>query len=116
MSSYLKNQLKGTKLKDYSVFKQILPELVTIAISGILIGVTYISAMELEKGESVRISSRRALLKQIIASIAEVLGTTGTLIVGTLIIASLVYLVIRKFQNPKKGEILKITKYSKLII
>lgn len=116
IKSYLKSQLKGTKLKDYSVFKQILPELVTIAISGILIGVTYISAMELEKGESVRISSRRALLKQIIVSIAEILGTTGTLIVGTLIIASLVYLAIRKFQNPKKGEILKITKYSKLII
>ncbi|WP_308992895.1 hypothetical protein QLS71_015460 [Mariniflexile litorale] len=116
IKSYLKSQLKGTKLKDYSVIKQILPQLISLGISIILIVVTYIFAMELEKGESVRISGRRAWLKQIIVSIAETLGTTGTLIVGILIIASFIYFIIRKYQNPKRGEILKITNSPRLTI
>ena len=48
IKSYLKRQLKGTELKNYSVFKQILPQLITLGISGILIVVKYISVMELE--------------------------------------------------------------------
>ena len=116
IKSYLKTQLKGIEIKDYSVIKQILPQLMTLGISGILIVVTYISAMELEKGESVRISGRRAWLKQIIVWIAEILGTIGTLVVGTIIILSLIYFIIRKSQNPKRGEILKMTKSPRLTI
>lgn len=116
IKSYLKSQLKGTELKDYSVIKQILPQLISIGISVVLIVVIYIFAMKLEKGESVRISGRRAWLKQIIASIAETLGTTGTLIAGTLIISSFIYFIIRKYKNPKIGEILKITNSPRLTI
>jgi hypothetical protein len=39
------------------------------------------------------------------------LGTTGTLILGTLIILTLIYFIIRKVQNPKKGEVLKLPYY-----
>ncbi|SFD41875.1 hypothetical protein [Algibacter pectinivorans] len=116
IKSYLKSQLKGIEIKDYSVFKQILPQLISLGFSVILIVVTYISAMELEKGESIRISGNKAWLKQIIATIAEMLGTIGTLIVGTLIISSFIYFIVRKSQNPKRGEILKITKTPRLTI
>ncbi len=111
---YLKTQLKGTELKNYSIFKQILPQLITLGVSVILIVVTYLSAMELEKGESPRVSGRRAWLKQIIVWIADVLGTIGTIIFGTIIVSSLIYLIVRKSQNPKRGEILKITKDTQL--
>ncbi|MCB4807033.1 hypothetical protein LG651_02135 [Tamlana sp. 62-3] len=116
IKSYLKAQLKRIEIKDYSIFKQILPQLITLGISGILIVVTYISAMQIEKGESIRIAGRRAWLKQIIVWIAEALGTIGTLIVGTLIISSLIYFIIRKSQNPKRGEIFKMTKSPRLTI
>lgn len=116
IKSYLKSQLKGIEIKDYSVIKQILPQLISLGFSIILIVVTYISAMELEKGESIRISGGKAWLKQIIVTIAELLGTIGTLIVGTLIISSFIYFIIRKYQNPKRGEILKITNSPQLTI
>ena len=116
IKSYLKTQLKGIEIKDYSVLKQVLPQLISLGFSIILIVVTYISALELEKGESIRISGNKAWLKQIIVTIAEMLGTIGTLIVGTLIISSFIYFIVRKSQNPKRGEILKITKKPQLTI
>jgi len=116
IKSYLKNQLKGTELKDYSLFKQILPQLIALVSSGALIAITYISAMQLEKGESAGNSESSAWRKQIIVWIAETLGTIGTLIVGIIIISSLIYFIIRKYQNPKRGEILKFTKSPRLTV
>lgn len=43
--------------------------------------------------------------------IAGGLGTTGTLILGILIVLTLMYFIIRKIQNPKKGEVLKLPYY-----
>lgn len=112
--SYLKTNLKGTVLKNYSVLKQIIPQLIVLGVTSILTIVTYISAMELENGETVRIAGRRAWLKKIVVTIAELLGTTGTLIVGVSLIGLLSYFLIKKIQNPKKGEILEITTSPKL--
>ncbi len=112
----LKSNLKGTELKNYSVFKQILPKLITFGVAVTITIVTYIFALEIEKGESLKASGRRAWVKKIIVLIAETLGTTGTLIVGVLLISVLSYVIIKKIQDPKKGEILKITKSPKLIV
>lgn len=114
--NYLKNHLKGTELKNYSIFKQILPNLFLLGVSLVLFIATYFSAMELEEGGSIVVSGRRAWLKSIIVRIAEILGTTGTLIIGILLASLLIYSVIKKLQNPKKGEILKITNKPQLII
>ncbi len=114
MRSYFKKNLKGIELKNYSVLKQIYANLITLGIAIIFTGATYISAMELEKGGTVRITGRRAWLRKIIATIAEFLGTTGTLIVGFIFIGGILYFLIRKIQNPKKGVVLKITNAPKL--
>jgi hypothetical protein len=114
--SYLKNNLKGTELKNYSIFKQVTPHLVILGVTTMLTVVTYLSAIELENEGTVRISGGGYWFKKIIAIIAELFGATGTLIVGIILIGLLTYLLIRKIQNPKKGEILKITNSSKLTI
>ncbi len=116
IKTYLKNQLKGIALKNYSVFEQIVPQLVTLGFAIILSIVTYVTAIELEKGESLRTSGRKAFLKKIIVGVADGLGTAGTVIVGIIIISAILYLIIKKIQNPLKGEILRMTKYPKLTV
>ncbi|UJH90903.1 hypothetical protein LZ575_19725 [Antarcticibacterium sp. 1MA-6-2] len=116
IKDFLKNNLRGTEVQDYSILKQILPHLIILGISVVLIVATYISAVELQKGESIRISGRRAFLKGIIVSSAEVLGLIGTIVIGILIISSLIYFIIKKYQNPKKGEIIKIKRAPQLTL
>jgi len=116
ISSYLKSNLKGTKLKNYGVFNQIFPQLSLLAISSILVAITYFTAIELESGNSVRIEGRRAWLKRLVSSIAEVLGSTATLIIGASILVLIAYFIIRKIQHPKTGEVLQITKAPQLSI
>ncbi|TYA78444.1 FeoB-associated Cys-rich membrane protein [Seonamhaeicola marinus] len=114
--SYLKNNLKGVELKDYSIFKQVIPELITLAIATVLSVITYIAALEIEGGGTVKTSGRRAFFKKIIAAIAEALGTTGTIIVGLIVLGVIAYLLVKKIQNPKKGEVLKVLKTARLTV
>ncbi|MCE2611795.1 hypothetical protein LVD13_02345 [Flavobacteriaceae bacterium D16] len=116
ISTYLKNNLKGTEIRNYSVLKQILPELTIMGAALVFFVATYLAALELENGGNINVSGYKSWLKQIVSSIAEVLGTIGTLIIGIIFIGFLTYLVINKVQNPKKGEVLKIKKYPKLSI
>ncbi|MBT8180501.1 MAG: hypothetical protein HKP42_11435 [Maribacter sp.] len=113
--NYLKTNLKGTELKNYSIFKQILPNLFLLGVSLVLTIAIYFSATELENGGSISVSGRRGWLKGIFVWIAELLGATGTLILGVLVIGFFIYALIKKIQNPKKGEILKITNRPQLI-
>ncbi len=115
IKSYLKNHLKETELKNYPIFKQIASQLTVLGVSVFFVGLIYHTATELEKGESIRISGRRSWLKKIIVSIAELLGSIGVLIVGIILISIMSYFIIKKIKNPKKGELLKMTKYSKLV-
>jgi len=112
--AFFKNYLKGTELKSYSILKQVSSQLIVLGVTITLTALTYYSAQEIENGGTVRTSGRRAWLKKILATIAELLGTTGTLIVGGVIIGILSYFLVKKIQNPKKGEILKITSSPKL--
>ena len=113
--AYLKEHLKGTELKNYSIFKQILPQLFFLGIAALFSVATYLSAMELESGDTVRTAGKRAWLKKIIVLIAEQLGTSGTLIVGILIIGALAYFLIKKIRNPKTGEVLKMATSPQLV-
>ncbi len=113
---YLKANLKGTELKNYSVFKQIIPQLVILGIISIFTVATYAAAVEAESGGTVRTTGRRAWLKKIIASTGEMLGTTGTLIIGLSLIGLCIYFLAKKIKHPKKGEILKITNSPRLSI
>ena len=114
--SYLKNNLKGVQLKNYSVLKQVTSQLLILFIASVLSVVTYITATNIEAGKTINFSGRRAWLKKLIATIAEMLGSTGSLIVGTLLVGGISYLVIKKIQNPLKGEVLKISKSPQLSI
>ncbi|MDY7394847.1 hypothetical protein UMM65_06310 [Aureibaculum sp. 2210JD6-5] len=112
IKSYLKNNLKGTELKNFSLFKQILPHLISFVILSLIIGLTYMSALEIESGNEVRVSGGKSF---IITSIAKVLGSTATLIIGVIIISLLIYFISRKIQNPNRGEVLKIKKSPRLV-
>ncbi|MDX1427808.1 MAG: hypothetical protein R3206_08280, partial [Salegentibacter mishustinae] len=116
IKDYLKSHLKGIEVKDYSILKQIFPHLTILAISVIVFFATYFSALEIQKGESINIAGRRAWFKQLIISVAEVLGPIGTIIVGVLIISILTYFIFRKYKNPKKGEIIQIKRSPQLIV
>ncbi|PCH77018.1 MAG: hypothetical protein COB98_04670 [Flavobacteriaceae bacterium] len=116
IKEYLKNKLKGTELKEYTVFKQMVPYLIAIGVLGLYIVITYFAAVELEAGGSMNLYGRKAWLKHVIVSISGVLGTSGTIIVGTVIISLLAYFMIHAYKNPKIGEVLKITKYPQLSV
>ena len=108
IKSYLKSNLKGTEIKNFSLFKQIAPNLILLSAAILISTLTYTTAISLEQGDEIRTGGRRGLIKLIITWIAELLGATGTLIAGSLIIIFFIYLVIKAIQNPKKGELLKI--------
>lgn len=112
--TYLKTNLTKTELKNYSILKQVYPYIVTLGVSLLVFALIYISANELEDGGTIKTSGRRGLIKKIIVALAEVLGTTGTLISGTLVSCFLVYLLIKKVQTPKIGEVLKLDKQTTL--
>ena len=108
IKSYLKSNLKGPEIKNFSLFKQIAPNLILLSAAILISTLTYTTAISLEQGDEIRTGGRRGLIKLIITWIAELLGATGTLIAGSLIIIFFIYLVIKAIQNPKKGELLKI--------
>ncbi|CAM1368385.1 hypothetical protein [Tenacibaculum xiamenense] len=116
ISTYLKSHLKGVELKKYSVFKQILPQLISIVVASVLSAATFISALEIEKGNTVNISGRRSGIKMIMVGIAEVLGSIGTLILGVVIIGVLVYFLVKTIKNPKEGEVLKTSNSTRLTL
>lgn len=53
---------------------------------GVILGLIYLAANDLESGKDVPVGGRRALLKAIIAGIASVLGTKGVLIIGGILL------------------------------
>lgn len=114
IKKYLKSKMTGVEIKNYSILKQLYPLLIITLITTIFSFSTYFTAVAIENGENIRISGGKAWLKQIIVSIAELLGVTGTFIVGGLILLGCVYTIIKKIQDPKKGEIFMIKKLSSI--
>ena len=97
-------------MKNYSLFKQVLPELTTLGIGTVFIALTYSTALDLENGIEIPESQKSSIIKRIILLLAELIGVYGSIIFGILFLLVSIFLINKKLQNPKKGEILKFTK------
>lgn len=112
--TYLKLNLKGIKLKNYSLLKQVLPQLSTLGIGIVFILLTYQTAVDLENGEYIPESRKSTIIKKIIYHLADLIGIYGSIILGVIFTLILVFIINKKLQNPKKGEILEFGKFVSL--
>lgn len=111
---YFLENLKDTKIKDYSLLKQAQPPAIASLISGGLTALLYSIAVSLQNGESIRTSGRRGFLKKIFVGIADFLGPIGSLIVGGVITAFFLYILIKIIQKPRKGKVIKTTTFTEM--
>ena len=112
--TYLKLNLKGISVKNYSLLKQVLPQLSTLALGIVFFLLTYQTAIELDNGVEIPESRKSSIIKKIVFYFAEFFGIYGTIIIGVIFIITLIFLINRKLQNPKKGEILFLGKFVSL--
>ncbi len=114
IKTYLKNQIGGVEIKNYSIFKQILPQLTTLGIGLIFITLTYSTALDLENGVGIPESRKSSIVKKTVLLVAELLGVYGSIICGVFFLLAFIFWINKKMQNPKRGEILKFGKNSRL--
>ena len=70
---------------------------------GFTVGVTWLTyymATEIASGQDIDVSGRKSLYKRIFAWLAETLGTTGTLVVGSLAALACLYFMYNAYKNP----------------
>ena len=67
----------------------VLPPLFLGAIAGLLWWLLYYTAGQVASGEEIKISGRRQGLQQLVVTIAETLGTTGTLALGVVLLLAI---------------------------
>jgi hypothetical protein len=114
IKTYLKNQLSGIEVKNYSLFKQVLPQLTTLGIGIVFIALTYSTALDLENGIEIPESQKSSIIKKIVLLLAELLGVYSSIVFGILFLLTFIFWINKKLQNPKKGEILKFNKSIRL--
>lgn len=112
--TYLKLNLKGIKIKNYSLLKQVFTQLSTLAIGIVFILLTYETAVDIENGESIPESRRSTIIKKIIYYLADLIGVYGSIIIGVIFVLTLIFIINKKLQNPKKGVILEFGKFVSL--
>ena len=114
IKTYLKMQLGGIEIKNYSIFKQVLPQLTTLGIGLVFIALTYATALDLENGVGIPESRKSSIIKKTVLLAAELLGVYGSIIFGVIFLAAFMFWIRKKMQHPKRGEILKFGKNSRL--
>ncbi|MDX6746864.1 hypothetical protein SHK09_08670 [Polaribacter sp. PL03] len=114
IKTYLKNQLVGIDVKNYSLFKQVLSQLTTLGIGIVFIALTYSTALDLENGIEIPESRKSSIIKKLVLLLAELIGVYGSIIIGILFSLAFIFWINKKLQNPKKGEILKFNKNIRL--
>jgi len=114
IKTYFKKHLSGIKIKDYSLLKQVLPQLTTLTLGLVFLSLTYSTALDLENGLEIPESSKSSIIKKIILVLAELVGASGSIILGVIFSLIFIFLITKKLQNPKKGEVLRLDKTSKL--
>ncbi len=65
--------------------------------------VLYGWAQQAEAGEQIEITGRRKGIIRILASFAEMLGTTGVIIIGVLALAYFIYKSVKEYKTPAMG-------------
>jgi hypothetical protein len=87
----LKNQLGGIQVKNYSLFKQVLPELTTLGIGIVFIALTYSTALDLENGIEIPESRKSSIIKKIVLLLAELLGVYGSIVFEILFLLAFIF-------------------------
>ena len=116
MKTILLNNLKDVNIKEYSLLKQITPQLGSILIIGFFTFAIYTAAISSESGGHMSTGGRRRFMKKIIIDLGEYLGSIGSLIVGGCLISFVVYLIVVRVKKPKIGNVFIFNKYSSLSI
>ncbi len=114
IETYFKKNLSGIVIKNYSLYKQVLPQLTTLVFGLIFIALTYSTAVDLKNGVEIPESRKSSIIKKIVLLMAELLGVYGSVIVGIIFSLTLIFWINKKIQNPKKGKILKFSKNTRL--
>ena len=114
IKTYLKNQLGGIEVRNYSLIKQVLPQLTTLGIGIVFIALTFSTALDLENGIEIPESRKSSIIKKLVLFLAELIGVYGSIIFGILFLLAFIFWINKKLQNPKKGEILKFNKNIRL--
>ncbi|RYY44549.1 MAG: hypothetical protein EOO06_17920 [Chitinophagaceae bacterium] len=84
--------------EQVSVWKAISSPVIGLAVTALLTYITYQDALIIESGDEVDTSGRRSLYKKLFAWLAEMLGTTGTLIAGGLIILVCIGFIVKNLK------------------
>ena len=87
----MKNQLGGIQVKNYSLFKQVLPQLTTLGIGIVFIALTYSTALDLENGIEIPESRKSSIIKKIVLLLAELLGVYGSIVFGILFLLAFIF-------------------------
>ncbi|APG65813.1 hypothetical protein LPB136_10755 [Tenacibaculum todarodis] len=114
IKSFLIPNLKDTKVKDYSLIKQIQPAVIGTLIFGAITYFLHTIALSLQNGEEIRTSGRRGLIKKIFVGIADFLGPTGSLIIGGLVTLFFIYILIKTISKPQQGKVIKTKSFTEL--
>lgn len=114
IKTYLKGQLLGIEVKNYSLFKQVLPQLSTLGIGIVFITLTYSKALDLQKGIEIPESQKSTIIKKIILLLAELIGVNGSIVFGILFSVVFIFWINKKLQNPLKGEVFSFNKNIRL--
>jgi hypothetical protein len=109
------SKIKKVSIKDYSVLKQLIPVLMLLLIIIGLTAIVYIIALDIENGVEAEIKGRATLIKRLALAAASILGSKGTIILGSLLSLLASYLLYKTYKNPKKGVVVKFSKESTLI-
>ena len=109
--TFLKLKLSGVSVKNYSILKQIKSQLSTLGFGIVFIFLTYQTAIDLENGVEITAGRKRSIIKKIVLVLAELIGVYGTITLGTVFVAILIFFINKKLQNPKKGEIIVFGKF-----
>lgn len=91
------------KKEEITAFEAILGPGILGLIAGGLLAACYFTARDLEAGQAVEATGRRAGLQKLLIMVSEMLGTTGTLAIGGVIMALLLFMAINGLKNrPEK--------------
>lgn len=101
VTTWLAAQKKfSSETQQLSTWKAIQSPVIGLALSLLFGWVLFGEAQTIEAGGSIEISGRRALVKRLMAWLAETLGTQGVLIVAGLAVVACAYFIYKNMKTP----------------
>jgi hypothetical protein len=105
----LENQGFRREVRTMTPLKAVLPYAFGLVITVAVAGLVYYTAAEIESGifEDSEGNGRSARKARILAWVAEKLGTTGTLAIGGIITAYILYMIWKRYTSPPNQPVLE---------